>query len=161
VHGGNGAQGSANEYKFFLIQVGSCTNGCPQFGVYLENAAAGLGVDPTAVSIDMTDRRGNGTSTVGSRYTLGSNWSGQYHTWVAGMTNLGTSATTYTLYYDGNPVITQTAPFMPGMTVGGAGQLIFLNMGSNINNGPDKPQSRWWRELGIYTSRPALAPMAP
>jgi hypothetical protein len=29
-------------------------------------------------------------------------------------------------------------------------------MGANINNGPDQAQSRWWRELGVYKTRPSL-----
>jgi hypothetical protein len=160
VHGGNGATGSANEYKFFLIQVSPCPNGCPQFGTYLDNAAAGLGVDPTRITFDSVDRLGNnGNSLHTLSYNLGSNWSGKYHTWVAGVTGMGTNNMTYQIYYDGTLILEVSAPFLPGQTVGGPGQMIFLNIGANINNGPDNPQSRWFRELGIYTRRPSLLPM--
>jgi hypothetical protein len=160
AHGGGGALNSQNQYKFFLIQLGSGgVNGVAQFGVYLDNAAAGLGVDPTTVTMDMTDRLGNGSPLTG--HNLGSAWTGQFHTWVVEMTALGTSATTMRLYLDGVQINSTTAPYLPGRTVGGPGQILFLLLGANINNGPDKAQSRWFRELGVYTTRPSLLPMSP
>jgi hypothetical protein len=34
--------------------------------------------------------------------------------------------------------------------------MITVELGANINNGPDLAQSRWFREFGIYTTRPSL-----
>jgi hypothetical protein len=63
------------------------------------------------------------------------------------------------LYYDGAAVITISGAFLPGHnSIGAPGDLLILELGSNINNGPDAAQSRWWSDFGVYFTRPSLLP---
>jgi hypothetical protein len=156
TNGGGGAVGSAREYKWFLIKLGPPVAGTlSQIGVYLE------GSEPNyRVTMDVTDRTNNINTTHAVGYNLPSNWRNTWHTWVVYGTNLGTSNATFVLYMDGAPVITISGAFLPGYgSVGGSGQLVVLELGSNINNGPDQAQSRWWREFGVYSSMPSVKPM--
>ena len=82
---------------------------------------------------------------------------GAYHTWVIELLGIGSSSASFTTYLDGRKVGTVSAPFLSGETIG-AGWAVMFEMGANMNNGPDHAQSRWWREFGVYTTRPSLVP---
>ena len=157
VNASDAATGASRSYKFLLIQLTDVVGGNPQFGVYLDDGPM------TSLQIDASDR-GFGHSNDHSlqRYNLPAGWAGQYHTYVAEVIGMGTDTCTFSLWMDGTKVITAaTIPFLPGQVVGGSGQFFAVAMGANINSGPDRAQSRWWRELGIYTTRPSTRPMAP
>ena len=149
------ATGASRSYKFLQIQLPDVVGGNPQFGVYLEDDA------PMSLQIDATDRTySNDHST--QTYALTSGWSGQFHTYVAEVIGMGTNTCTFSLWMDGAKIITAaTIPFLPGQVIGGPGQFFAVAMGANINSGPDQTESRWWREFGIYTTRPSTRPMAP
>jgi hypothetical protein len=163
--GGGGAVNSAIEYKYLFVDV---TLPAPdyrtgQFQVELENALSASGTS-TAVSdfglrTKIVDYSSQPTTSQGRDYPLGMNYAGQWHTWVFGFTGIGSSAVTFVAYLDGNLVQSITGPWFPGKNI--AGSILGLQLGANINNGPDQPQSRWFRELGVYTSKPSLAPMVP
>ena len=77
---------------------------------------------------------------------------------VLGLIGLGSPQVTFIAYRNGVLLKTISGPFFPNQPVA-VGAALDLQMGANINNGPDQQQSRWWRELGIYTSRPSLLPL--
>ena len=148
------ATGASRSYKFLLIQLPDVVGGNPQFGVYLDDG-------PMSLQIDASDRSyGHSNDHSLQRYNLPAGWAGQYHTYVAEVIGMGTDNCTFSLWMDGRKIITAaTIPFLPGQVVGGPGQYFAVQMGSNINSGPDRAQSRWWREFGIYTTRPSTRQM--
>jgi hypothetical protein len=153
-HGRTGCGGRS--YKFFLIPINTgSTQG--RFGTYLFD---GPGFTPvsTRFFMDQVDSMGNVLQQGGQNIGGDVSWGGAYHTWVIEILGMGTSNTSFTVYLDGNRVDTINLPFLPGQSIG-PGWAIQLEMGANINNGPDNPQSRWFRELGVYTTRPSLLPM--
>ncbi len=153
-HGRNGC--SNPSYKFFLIQFDKPTTGNfdGRFGTYLFDDPAQLGQPlPTGVYMDMSDANGHGAASP-SADKIGDTWGGTYHTWVMGITGIGTGSCSFSLYLDGVLIRTLTCPIT--LT---AGNTVTFSMGANINNGPTDAQSRWWRELGVYQARPSLLPL--
>jgi hypothetical protein len=77
------------------------------------------------------------------------------------MLGIGTTNAQFNIYLDGVLMPgSLSSSFLAGASVG-PGWAITLEMGANINNGSDHAQSRWFRELGVYTTRPSLQPMKP
>lgn len=151
-HGSSSCMSAAGlAYKFFLIGFESgATNA--RFGTYLINASS-TSMLPTFLSTDMV---AGVNRKQGGGFPLGMTWGGQYHTWVLEMLGIGTSTATLNVYLDGKLMPGSiSAAFLPGTTVG-PGWAITFEMGANINNGPDHAQSRWFRELGVYTTRPSI-----
>jgi uncharacterized protein YjdB len=154
-HGRTGCGGRS--YKFFLLQFESGYYGrSGRFGTYLGDASSSSML-PTRLWMDMNDNQGsqnmNGALPIGGDVS----WGGQYHTWVIEIRGIGSSNATFRTYMDGQLVGTITGAFLNGQTLG-PGWALTLEMGANINNGPDHAQSRWFRELGVYTTRPSLIP---
>ncbi len=147
-------------YKFFLANIGPGDPN-PRLGVYLTKTTND-NVLPPAIYMDLVDRSGGVTNSNG--YALGNSFLGSYHSYVVEMLNLGTSSCTVNLYIDGatTPACTLTGPCLApgGNTYGGAGQSWPIEMGANINMGPAVAQSRWWREIAMYRTRPSLLRIA-
>lgn len=145
-------------YKFFLMDNGPYNSGGAngRFGVYLRGLSGT--VLPAFAYADMSDRVGDyATSTFPA---LGNTFFGAYHTWVVQIYNMGTTSATYKTYVDGALLMTVNGAYYPGATIGGQGQTLLLQLGANINNGPEQAQTRWFREVGVYTTRPSLLPLA-
>ena len=170
--GGGTATGSQLEYKYFFISTSTASSGVNygQFQIEMDDAGA---VQPSAelalraklIDIVNGSQRLSATS-MGSGggpgdLLLGASYLGAWHTWVVGATGLGTSTTTLTFYLDGVQVLQISGPWFPNESIGGANTDIVVEMGANINNGPNQVQSRWWREIGVYKSRPSLKPLLP
>ncbi len=163
--GGGGAVSSQIEYKYlFLDMYMPQTGSTGQFQVELENAIGGTAVSDFALRTKIVDYKNVATTSDRHAipagpgdYRLGSNFAGQWHTWVFGITGIGTSAVTFTAYLDGKQVQQITGPWFPGLAIA-QGAVLGIQMGANINNGPDQAQSRWWREIGVYRTRPSLVP---
>lgn len=142
--------GSTSEYKVMLLQVGP--GGPPgQLGMYFEGNPA------TAVKIDLTDRIGHNANTSPPLATasLPVGWDSQDNVWVLILYGAGTSSAYGQLWLNNSIILTtDTVPFRPGETIGGAG-ILFPNIGANINNGPTLSQTRDFTEFGVYYSRPS------
>jgi uncharacterized protein YjdB len=155
AHGLPGCGGRS--YKFFLIHLENLSAGrSGRFGTYLGDGVPTSNTS-TRLWMDMNDNQGS--QNMQSALPIGGDggWGGVYHTWVIEMTGIGTAATTFRTYMDGQLVGAIQAPFLNGQTLGGGWSVMF-EMGANMNNGPDRAQSRWWREFGVYTTRPSLIP---
>jgi hypothetical protein len=154
-HGRTGCGGRS--YKFFLVQFESGYYGKQgRIGTYLGDASS-ASMMPTNLWMDMNDTQGS--QTMNGALPIGGNvsWGGQWHTWVMGLEGIGTSNATYTVYMDGKKINSINAAFLAGQSVG-PGWAVTFEMGANMNNGPDSAQSRWFREFGVYSTRPSLVP---
>jgi hypothetical protein len=153
AHGLPGCGGRS--YKFFLVNVerGSTMG---RAGTYLGDGAPASHLS-TRLYMDLNSPGVALNS--GTLLPMGGDqgWGGQYHTWVIELTGIGTSSSVFTTYLDGKKIGTVSGAFLAGQTLG-AGWNIMFEMGANMNNGPDHAQSRWWREFGVYTTRPSLLP---
>jgi hypothetical protein len=154
-HGQPGCGGRS--YKFFLVGFESATTR-GRIGTYLFD---GIGPKPEQAArlyLDMNDTRGSAIATP-SALPIGGEptWGGSYHTWVLELLGIGTSSATFTVYLDGTKVGALTSAFLAGQTVG-PGWNVQFQLGANINNGPPHAQSRWFREFGVYTTKPAGIP---
>jgi hypothetical protein len=148
---------AALAYKFFLVQIYNSTS-FAQYGTYLGNSVSGQAL-PTGLYANMTDRA-NITSAQKGMGGSGSSWGGTWHTWVIELLGVGASSTTFNVYMDGVLQLTLSGPVLPGRAIG-TGWALALDIGGIINNGPDHAQSRWFRELGVYTTRPSMRPLVP
>jgi uncharacterized protein YjdB len=154
-------------YKFFLV-VFSKVGVNARVGTYLFPAVTGSATNGE-FGMDMNDGLGNTRSLNGppnandptAPFPLGTTWNGQYHTWHIQIFGLGGSTVTYRVYMDGVMLRELVGPFIPNQVVGGNGWAFQFEVGANINNGPEQAQSRHWRELGIYTSRPSMLRLPP
>jgi hypothetical protein len=143
-------------YKFFRVNF-SLGNAQSIVGVYLGNS--GTNFSPPFLDTRVLTQIEDGFNPIVSQ-SFGSfpTWGGGWHTWVLEMTNLGTANTTVKLYMDGQLRASVTGALQAGQTIG-TGWAIQFNLGSVINNGPDHAQSRWFREFGVYFTRPSLKPL--
>jgi hypothetical protein len=142
-------------YKFFLVQIYNSTS-FAQYGTYLGNSVSGQSL-PTGLYANMSDRSNLSSAQTGLG-GIGTTWGGGWHTWVMEILDVGSSSTTFNVYMDGVLKLTMSGPILPGNAMG-AGWALALDIGSIINNGPDHAQSRWFRELGVYTTRPSFQPL--
>ncbi len=156
----NFAPGSAScnpAYKFFLLNVGPGDPNGRFDMIMAKNFASLLAPPAMAMAID-----GTTGATQGPTVELGPSYLGAYHTWAIQVFNMASASATFRIYYDGNVIQQVNGPFYPaGTIIGGRGQTITLQMGANINNGPDGAMTRWFREIGIYFTRPSLRPLPP
>lgn len=93
-----------------------------------------------------------------NRIQLGntSDWAGRWHTWVTGFraNNGNWDDVHFWLYRDGRLIKEERKAWGP------PGALGVVQLGANSNAGPDQAQHRWFREVGIYRTRPSLTPIA-
>jgi hypothetical protein len=161
--GGAGATGAMMEYKYFFIQMHTDNTGFSFAPIQLElddqntNPSASLLLRLKLIDIVS----GNQVQRQSVDQALGGTFLGSWHTWVVGITGIGTASCVVTVYRDGVQFSQVSGSWLVGSTIGGASTQILFEMGANINNGPDQEQNRWWRELGIYKSRPSLKPLVP
>ncbi len=142
-------------YKFFLLNVGPGDPNGRFDMIMAKNFASQLSPPAMAMSID-----GSTGATQGPTVELGAAYLGKYHTWAIQIFNMTAPMATFRIYYDGNVIQQVNGPFYPaGTIIGGRGQTVTLQMGANINNGPDGAMTRWFREIGIYFTRPSLRPL--
>lgn len=163
-HGRSGCGGRS--YKFFLVQFecGTCLNPLyrvngiqGRVGTYLGDQSS-LSMIPTNLWMDLNDNIGSpGVQPTPSSIGGEVSWGGKYVTWTLGLEGIGTSAAKFSVYKDGVLVRAISASFLNGQTVGG-GWAVTLEMGSNINSGPDHAQSRWWKEFAVLTAKPSNLP---
>lgn len=139
-------------YKFLLVDYGPMNsagaNG--RFGLY-DRGLSGV-VLPSNIYADMSDRVGDyGNSNFPPMPSANT-----FHTYVMQIFNMGASVATYRVWVDGVVTTTVNAPFYPGVT--NMGGTVLIQLGANINNGPEQAQSRWFRDVGVYTTRPSMLP---
>jgi hypothetical protein len=151
-------QCGGRSYKFFLISFeNDQTSG--RVGTYLFDGPSGPA--STRLYVDMNDRLGLQQATPAPVDIGGDQgWGGSYLTWVLELLGIGTPTSSFTVYLDGKKVQTLSGAFLNGQTLG-PGWKVMFELGANINSGPDHAQSRWFREFGVYASKPSLAPMVP
>lgn len=147
----HGKFGCFRAYKFFWIHFESgAKNG--RAGIYF---GSGSNTDPlpTKLWMDLNDYQRD-TASAGA-LDIGGNqsWGGIYHEWVLGVTGIGTTDATFSVYLDRKLIRTIRGAFLPGETLG-PGWAVTFAFGANYNSGPDHAQSRWFREFGVYTSKP-------
>ncbi len=84
-------------------------------------------------------------------------WSGVWHTWHFHYdATRGTDEVVLTIYRDGE-VFIRTGPASYNTRLKQSpGTLLMLALGANINAGPHQKQRRWFREAGVYRSRPSF-----
>jgi len=143
----------ATSYKWFLADIGSGSDPNGRIGTYL---FAG-----NSIYTDMYDQSGADLRATQSSSLPSVTYPGQYHTWHIQMFNFGTNSATYRVYLDGVQLTQIVGPFYPGQVAASVSRLTQLDVGANINNRPELPQSRWWREIGIYHTRPSMLPISP
>jgi hypothetical protein len=160
-----GCAGCGNfSYKFFLIGIGRSV-GYPntaggRFGMYLSGPA-----NAQTMWGDMTDGNPDGLGYAvhlePQRHQLGANssWAGTWNTWMMRIAFITPTTATLTLYRNGQQIAsTLTNRFQ---TTLGDRQLLDLQLGSTLNSGPTVPQQRWFRDVGIYRTRPSMLPSFP
>lgn len=160
-----GCAGCGNfSYKFFLIGIGRSV-GYPntaggRFGMYLSGPA-----NAQTMWGDMTDGNPDGLGYAvhlePQRHQLGANssWAGTWNTWMMRIAFITPTTATLTLYRNGQQIAsTLTNRFQTSL---GDRQLLDLQLGSTLNSGPTVPQQRWFRDVGIYRTRPSMLPSFP
>lgn len=154
--------GSGQSYKFFLINFENGGLGKQgRLGAYFGYPGSG-GANRITLSSDMTDAVHTVQLLAPAAPVIGDpNWGGSYHTWILEALGIGTASCVFNIYLDGVLQSSISEQFFPGVSVGGSGWAVTLEMGANMNNGPEDAQTRWWRELGVYTARPSFISMTP
>jgi hypothetical protein len=169
--GGGGATGSQLEYKsFFLSMAASGTGGSSAFLFQLEiddqNNTPSSDLIARIKIVDIPSGGGQ-TQRASHDTNLAADFLGDWHTWVVGMTGIGTANYRLVVYLDGvlldeldtDTVLGGPIAFLNGQTIGGATGDMPFEMGANINNGPNQEQTRDWAEFGLYFKRPSLLPL--
>lgn len=164
--GGGGATGSQLEYKYFFINVQTSESSPLYAPIQIEiddqNSSPSSDLVLRQKMIDVVD--GNFVQHPGGSHDedLAAEFLGEWHTWVVGITGIGTATCVSRIYLDGELFSElPPLPWLATSTIGGPDTLMIFEMGANINNGPDQEQYRWWRELGVYQARPSLLPLVP
>jgi hypothetical protein len=163
--GGAGATGSEMEYKYFFISISTNKTGSSYAPVQIELDDQNTNPSPNIIlRTKLIDHTGGSAIQRQSKdQNLAANFLGGWHTWVVGITGIGTANALVSVYLDGVLFTSVTGSYLAeaGTVVGGSATDIIFEMGANINNGPDQEQYRWWREIGVYKSRPSLKPLVP
>lgn len=122
-------------------------------GLNLQLIASGRDMNPRtghAMDWQTMDRSGQGFE---HRLLLGdaSAWAGRWHTYVYGFdaTN-GWGDVQFQFYRDGKLLFEEKH-----RAWGPPGGIVSIKLGANMNAGPDQAESRWFREVGLYRSRPS------
>jgi hypothetical protein len=159
--GGGGAVGSQNEYKYLFLDFFSA--GMGQLVMELDSPVSGPATSTVVARFKIIDPSGKVVATDACRCQGGGpdsplppDFIGSWNTWVMGVSRVGTDSIAWTVYKNGALFRELRGVFFPGKNFL-AGQLT-IEMGANINNGPDVPQSRWWREIAVFSKRPAGIP---
>ncbi len=155
----NGSPGSCSgqwEYKFLLVHGGGPGAG---FEILMPHGHGSGNPNPNLVfNLVMVSSGGQSTSNAlqGNELNLGNPavWPGTYRVFVLEVRGHGTATPTMALYIDGVQVKTLAHPGTNYTWANNA--LSFVELGANLDSGPDVVQSRWFSEFGIYTTRPSL-----
>ena len=160
---GSTASGCFRGYKYFLANFGP--GGLGRTGIHLVTSVA---QNPgPALATAFNDQEGHSYQTHSpldpplgqpAHYDLGPGFTGVYHTWLLQIFGMGTTTMTLRAYLDGVQVSEVVGSFYTAQTKAAASQLVSIQLGANINHGPDAAQSRWFRDLGVYFTRPSSLP---
>jgi hypothetical protein len=163
--GGGGATGSQAEYKYMFIDLFVPGQGVGTLQMELDSQQSGAPNNLVQMRLKLLNPNNTGTYTDGLPGAPGgldaplpASFFGSWNTWVVGFTGVGTAQTTAWVYRDGVLLKNITGPWFAN-TVIPANAVLDVQMGANINNGPDVAQSRWWREFAVYPTRPSLLPL--
>lgn len=151
-------------YKYFLVGIGRSV-GYPntaggRLGMYLQGPA-----NAQTMGADMNDRNPDGLGYIGhldnTRHLMGPNtgWTGTWNTWMVRVAFTNATTATMTLFRNGRQIATTLSNRY--QTTLGDRQLLDIELGSTLNSGPTVPQQRWWREVGMYRTRPSMLPSFP
>jgi hypothetical protein len=151
-------------YKYFLVGIGRST-GYPntaggRLGMYLQGPA-----NAQTMGADMNDRNPDGLGYIGhlenTRHLMGPNtgWTGTWNTWMVRVAFTAPTTATMTLFRNGQQIATTLSNRY--QTTLNDRQLLDIELGSTLNSGPTVPQQRWWREVGMYRTRPSMLPSFP
>ncbi len=142
---GNVACSGTRSYKYCIVTVSDPA----RLGFYLIGPSSSQ-----TFNNDIDDKNGHvggqGSAALGSAASV---WNGNYRTWVYAMTGLKSSTARSQVFFDGTLYNDISRPWAPTNT---ANNVNGVEFGANINNGPDQIQSRWIREIGIYSTRPSM-----
>ncbi len=154
----NGSQASCPsgqwEYKFFNAHFA----GGALYAILMPHGH-GTGNPNPNLAFNLTMSSGSQSTSnalQGNELNLGNPavWPGVYRLFVLEVRGHGTATPTVALYIDGVQVKTLAHP---GTNYTFASNNSgFVELGANLDSGPDTVQSRWFSELGIYDTRPAL-----
>jgi len=153
-----GKAGCTISYKAFALEFDVAGNVRSRLGLYLGGGAItdfALVADWSSVTAGGS-QQGTPLSPVSTGVNLG-NVSDQWATWCWGVTNIGLGNSVAKLYRNG--LLLYTTPnldILPGEGAFGGAWAYVIKLGTNINNGPDQVQSRWFSEFGMYPTRPSL-----
>jgi trimeric autotransporter adhesin len=151
-------------YKFFLVGIGRSL-GYPntaggRLGMYLQGPA-----NAQTMGADMNDRNPDGLGYTGhfepQRHQMGPNtgWTGTWNTWLVQVAFTSATNATMTMYRNGQQIATTLSNRY--LTSANDRQLLDIELGSTLNSGPTVAQQRWWREFGMYRTRPSMLPSFP
>jgi hypothetical protein len=150
-------------YKLFLVGIGRSI-GFPntasgRFGLYLQGPASAH-----TMGAEMNDRNPDNLGYAGHdeivRYAMGpaSGWTGTWNTWLVRIAFTDASTAPLSLFRNGRQIATILTNWYRTSLNGRA--LVDIELGSTLNSGPSVPQQRWWREVGIYRTRPSVGAKA-
>lgn len=148
-------------YKYNLIGIASLVHNS-RFGSY-SGPSGGNNLAAFRPYIDWNDTGPDGghaaaAGSISIGFDTTDSWGGTWNMWAIELTGISSTNAVGNLYLNGVKILT-CAPvggILPNTTVGGAGFAYLLEMGGNINNGPDQIQSRDWARYGFFPKRPAL-----
>lgn len=144
-------------YKFFLVTFEQAGNLKGRAGLYLGDGPGPTPHIATRLYLDFNTLRDTSLNSGPRLLDIGGDvsWGGQYHEWIVGIEGVGTSTASLSAYLDGKLVGKVDGPFLRNQV---GPWTVMYEAGANINNGPDHAQSRWFREFGVYTSKPGGIP---
>ena len=157
----NGSQASCPsgqwEYKFIRFIAGG---GNGVYEILMPHGHGSGNPNPNLVfNLVMAGSGGQNTSNAlqGNELNLGNPavWPGPYRLFVLEVRGHGTGDPTMALYIDG--VVVKTLARVTGSPfTWNNNNFGFVELGANLDSGPDALQSRWFSEWGIYDTRPSL-----
>ncbi len=163
--GGAGCVGSACEYKYLFVDLIYPGVGQGTLQFELDNQLSAPPNTLVQARFKIIDPLGNFTATDGLPGQAGgldaklpADFYGAWNTWVIGLTGIGSPQVTWVTYRNGQLVKSITGPFFPNRPLP-SNAALQLELGANINNGPDQAQSRWLREILVSTVKPDLSPL--
>lgn len=161
-HGNPGCGGKS--YKFFLLNFERSGGGMlGRAGLYLGDGVPQAPLGPndqhlsTTAFMDISDQKGAYQYKGGIQMGGAAGWGGAYHTWTMEVLGVGTANAVFSTYLDGVKIHTLNSPFLNGESVGN--YVLYFSMGANMNSGPSKAQSRWFKHVSMYfDQKPAGIP---
>lgn len=146
----NGSAGCSGgrSYKFFLVQYGwTPRTNAGRMGTYLAYDDLGLFSDVNFAGAFRATSAGLGAA---------SSWVGRWHTWIMRVSAPTQGQRTLEVFRDGVLLSTVTGPWA---AEGDPRVLASMELGANINAGPDFNQQRWWRDVAVYSTKPTMIPL--